>query len=425
MKKTWPLLIGIMIGGTIGWTLGFLNLPFVNMSHEFWIGFMACLAFILFLITLLFIWNKRKLLLSLIGKIQPSSNKKSEFSTYLIISIFLALFIVLGSIISGFIIYKQDKLYKSQTIKFNEQIQEQVELIESIKMNKYMPLISNVLNKIDSELKNNPERKLSDGIISRVIALSNSLKPYRSFEGDSLSDIKLSPERGQLLVALCSMDIDSISFSKIKLETNFSAADLKAVNFKGVDLSYTNLRGADFQDAILSDVNLSGSDLRNTNFWGANLEKSNLSKTKLKRADLRWAIINDANLEGAVLNGAIMNNTQFIKANLSKITFHYADLSGAMLNGATLRGCNFSESILKKTNFSNADLTNVLLRNADFSQVILTDAKLTNSEVDENWFDLINQFQVIGYNEILETYKVIQDTVKEDNRYKYRLKRIK
>jgi uncharacterized protein YjbI with pentapeptide repeats len=111
-----------------------------------------------------------------------------------------------------------------------------------------------------------------------------------------------------------------------------SGANLRKVEWLGVNLASADLSKANLQEAILFKANLAAADLSN-----ANLQHTDLSKTNLSNANLSFSILREANLRSAVLHGANLQG---------------ADLSGADLKGAVLRGANFEGAIL-----SGADLS--------------------------------------------------------------------
>src|SRR5204862_7893161 len=148
----------------------------------------------------------------------------------------------------------------------NKRIREQSELIESCRRSSLVILMNDILDKVDDDLKNNPGGKLSDKTIASIVAAFNyTFIPYRYWEGDSLSEKKLSPEKGQLLLELFIKNIDTSSFNKIKLNAHFSGADLRKGDLRGVDLSGADLKDVDLSDADLSGASLSSADLRGAN----------------------------------------------------------------------------------------------------------------------------------------------------------------
>jgi len=115
----------------------------------------------------------------------------------------------------------QNKLVQQQNIKIehqNKRLDQQTNLQEAERRSSLVFLFSNIMDAIDSELKDSLNKKdtLSKQLIGRIIALSTRLSPYRYLtEGDTLISHPLSPERGQLLVNLVESDLDSNTYKKI------------------------------------------------------------------------------------------------------------------------------------------------------------------------------------------------------------------
>ena len=176
--------------------------------------------------------------------------------------------------------FKHQQLSLSLVQHQHQNIKQQSALLESVNNSSYVLLTGNIFNKIDDELKENPSKALSDETISRIVVLSNALKPYPSLEGDTLSANKLSPGRGLLLSTLAKMKLDSGSFAKIKMLATFAGADLSGVDLRGANLRKADLRGANFKEADLRSVDLRGAAMNEANLWAANLRKANLIGVK-------------------------------------------------------------------------------------------------------------------------------------------------
>lgn len=401
MKGKRNLIIGIILGALVILTFVYFYWLSILNNISFFLGFIACLVLVSLSLILLFIWNKNSLLISLLGKRSKTKESKNAARTHTIIWILVSVFIVLGGLVTSFLIFKQNELLKTQTQNQNKKIAQQSELLESIRTSNLEVLMGNILDEIDDELKNNPKRTLSAETIARIAALSYSFKPYGYSDEDSLTENKFSPERGQLLLALSKLNIDSSSFDEIKSKVTFSGADLsgadlRKVNFRGADLSWANLNEADLREA-----NLNRADLRGAILWGANLRKANLKGTDLKRADLRWADLNGAVLKKADLNGADLTSAKLKKADLRGADLKWADLSGAFLNEANLAGVNLLWTVLRRANLSNANFSETNLRMTNLSEADLSGANLWGANLrkanlrgadlngtDLNWADL-------------------------------------
>lgn len=425
MKVTGNFLIGVILGAVIGWALGFLRLPYIEKNSSFLLGFIACVALILLVLALLFAWKKHSTLLRLIGREPMQQNSKIATRTYAIIWILFAAFIAGSGLLSSFLIQRQSQYFKIQLQKQNNKIQHLSELTESARKSNMVFLVNDIMDKVDNELKNNPGGKLSDKTIAGIIeAFNYSFTPYRYWEGDSLSDKKLSPEKGQLLLALCTKNIDSTSFDKIKRSAHFSGADLRNGDLQGVDLSGADLEDADLSDADLSGATLNGADLRNANFWGAHMNKANLVDADLRRAVLSWVELNEAQLDSANLNGADLTNAQLRKADLRKATFRAAKLDGALLIEANMEDIELIDASLKKANLTRANLTKADVNRANFSEAIMTETELSKIlNVDKDWFTKLNELHITGAKEIEEHYKIVLDKVIDDVS-RYRLEKI-
>ena len=423
MKAIRNLLIGIILGAVIGWFLGFLRLPYIEKIPSFLWGFIACILLVLLVLALLFVLKKHSSLLRLISGEPVQQNSKTATKTYRIIWIFVAAFIMVGGLLSSILIQQQSKFIKSQLQKQNNKIQQQSELMESVRKSNMVILMNDILDKVDDELKNRTDGKLSDKTIASIVAAFNySFTPYSYWERDSLSEKKLSPEKGQLLLALCTKNIDSSSFNKIKLKAHFSGADLREGDLRGVDLSGADLKDADLSGANLSGASLKGADLRKTNLWGAHANKANLVGADLRRSVLRWAEMNEIKLDSANLNGADLTNAQLRKADLRGATFHVAKLNGALLNEANLEGGYIVDASLVKANLTRVNLSKVDANRTNFNEAIMTEIELTNTDVDKDWFEKLNDWQIIGAKEIREKYKVVRYEALH-NEVRYRLEK--
>jgi hypothetical protein len=184
------------------------------------------------------------------------------------------------------------------------QITQQAEILEASKKSSYAPMLRFILDGISDELKQHPDGILSEVLIEKVAAMCYVFQPYYHPPDDPSPNKKLSPERGQLLLLLTTMKIDSATFRLIKAKSSFSYADLRQADLSGSDLSGADLKGAALENANLQGSKLNDADLSFANLWGAKLNHAQLIGTNLKRAELSWADLNDADLRIASLDEA-------------------------------------------------------------------------------------------------------------------------
>ncbi len=414
MKEKRNFLIGIILSGILGWTLGFLRLPSLEKNFSFLLGFIACLTIVSLGLLIMYVWRKKS----------STSNTLQQKSLRSIVTLSL---ILAGGFAGSFLFFQQNKFSKIQEEQQHKKLAEQFELEATTRKSNSLVLMNNLFDKIEEELKSHPKRILSDEMIERIAALNYSFEPYQYFDGEKFSEKRWSPERGQLLLSLAKMKIDSSSFNQIKSKTSFVGADLKNADLANADLSNTNLREANFDQANLAGVNFNQAILEKASLQKVNLSEAKLNETNLKNADLQWAEFQAAELVGAFLNGANLANAKLRKVNLTGADLRWANLSNVFLTDANLINANLLETDLSRANLANANFTKANLittvfNGANLTGANLTDADLLAAKIDKDWLDKLDQWQVIGAKEIQASYKIGEDALPQ---YQYKLIKIK
>lgn len=298
----------------------------------------------------------------------------------------------------------------------NKKINIQNSLIEADRRSSLVFLMSNVLDKVDDEIReqrkelagksieinDNTKYSLSKPLRNRIIALSKTLKPYKLLDGDTLSPKKTSLERGQLFTALMDINLDSITQNSIVEKGDFSYADIGAIDLQGAklrraNLSHVNLKGANLSNANLTSANLTNAylgkvKLDNVNFFNANLSKVKLFDTKLTNSNL-----NSTNLTGAFISevdfaGAKLLYTNFERSGLYDVSFYKAELLGTLFRG----------SVIEFTSFPESSMPNAITR----EKYIANNQKKLNSmtigdlgafyESDRNWGANLSETEWVG-----------------------------
>jgi len=211
---------------------------------------------------------------------------------------------------------EQTKLFEKQ----NEKIDNQIQLAESNRRGALILMMSNIMDKVDEELKDrerqDSSRVLSQQLIGRIAAISQSFRPYRFWQDSILIENPLSPERGQLLLALVNSNLSHNTYEKLYQETTFQEAYLEGVNLINANLYGAKLSGANLMGAHLLKANLIGADLREVNFKMATLSGASLVGANLMNAYLDRAYFGTANLMGANLRGTNLVGNDFSRVNL-------------------------------------------------------------------------------------------------------------
>ena len=333
--------------------------------------------------------------------------------------------LVIGIFVTGAIAYFFIKPYLQKQEQSRQiQITQQAEILEASKKSSYAPMLKFILDRISDEMKQHPDGILSDALIEKVAAMCYVFQPYYHPPDDSLPNKKLSPERGQLLLLLTTMKIDSAIFRRIKSKSSFEYADLRQADLSGSDLRGADLKGAELENANLQESKLNDADLSFANLWGAKLNHAQLIGANLKRAELSWADLSDADLRISTLDEANLVSAQLRKANLHGASCQWVDFSEAFLNGADASGTDLFRTVFRKaqlvqTNFSGSKMTYTVLIEANLNETNFTDADLSNAILsDPNWMSMLDTWKVLGAEDIRVKYKLTESkTFYKDSKF--------
>ncbi len=169
-----------------------------------------------------------------------------------------------------------------------------------------------------------------------------------------------------LLLTSCAVP-PPIPIGKIKelgecIPCNLAKADLKGVDFSGV-----NLDEATFENANCTDMNLTRAYLDHAVFRGANLTNAMLKKADMEKCDFTGADLTNASLAGAKLAHADFTNAIINKTDFSFTDLEQADFSALKLEGANFRGASFKRTRIIGATFTNANLSGADLRGAIYA----------------------------------------------------------
>ena len=257
-----------------------------------------------------------------------------------VVTIFNTLFVSFAGLLGTVLLFNQNKLLSRQNELLHRQnyrLDQQTYLQEAGRRSSLIFLMGNLLDAIDRELKADVGRPgvrdLSPQIIGQIVALSNSLRPYRYLENDSLIDREISPERGQLLLSLVNSEIDNGSLGRIFLAADFSSAELGGALLAGEYLGGVNLREANLSKADLNGANLAGADLNRADLSSAFLVGTLLTKANLSETDLRETIIEQTDFRGASLYGTDLRGVDLTTSDLRGAYLGEARLDSALVPG--------------------------------------------------------------------------------------------
>lgn len=398
----------------LGWVLGYIKVPYIELDDTFWIGIIGCLGIMGFIISLFRIWNVQK-------AINPDETPQSSLNVSMFKSLinykFLVAIIIIGLISACLIAYYHTK-------QLNEELKMTQVALEDFKSNTNVEqqrinisLLLDLIHKLDSKPVNVQDTVEMINMIDRIVSLSSSFKINRVWDIANKVNIDLSEERGLLLLALLKTKMDSIFFNKIKANVSFYGADLRNADLHGLDLSGIDLKYAHLEYANMQGINLNDANLNGANLMGVNLNNATLVGTNLISSKLSWAKVNDADLRFAKLGRADISNSTFLNSNLFNASLIQAVLCNAVLIEANLTKCIMMATILSNANFSKAVFINSYIHSTNLSDAILNDVI-----IQENWILRINENNNIGVNIMLKNYQIVCDSLSIKDSIIYKLK---
>jgi uncharacterized protein YjbI with pentapeptide repeats len=316
-----------------------------------------------------------------------------RINTY-ISKVFIGAFSIAFGFLSTIVLLEQNKKIEIQ----NQRLNQQLYLQEAERRSSLVFLFSNIMDAINNELKEDYAkdniRNLSPQLIGRIISLSHRLEPYQYLDADTLIGMPLSPERGQLLINLVESQLDTLSYKKIWLKTDFSYSDLKGILFEdtvylvGINLERSNLTEATLKGARLNHANLSNALMTNINLERSNISHGNLANALLTEANLANSNLTNINLNSIYANSINLNNTilkngTLNRANIRNSLITNSNLNNIEMNNATIIGCLFSNSVITNSEITDTKLLGLGARNTSFMNTDLQNTKLLFSETNK------------------------------------------
>ncbi len=205
-------------------------------------------------------------------------------------------------------------------IEQNEKINDQTYLIEAQRRATLQFEISEILNRLDEELtESNIERNLSPELKSRIIASTVAMKPYRSYENDTLLPA-YSYEKAQLFIALVQSQIDSTDLSEI-----FRSSDFTRMRLKDVKLGEQSPVVIRIEDLDLSDSYISNVDFYNFDIDFLTMDRSSLESIRLMGSFTDIVVeeseLNDVTFELATFGTDKTSVVQLNNTSMFDVTF--------------------------------------------------------------------------------------------------------
>jgi uncharacterized protein YjbI with pentapeptide repeats len=379
------VLISIFLAAVFGWGLGYIRLPYIEKEYSFGVGVLTALAIISLTTLLTYLVKTKK---------STSSSEYSKKSFWLILTCITTAAVCI-------FLYQKNYIQQNKIETQSNLIVAQSEAIIALEQRNLMALVATVLAAADIELAQSSTRSLSQAAIDRIADLSHSLKPYRQVTKDSIVSRESSKERGQLLLSLTKMNIDSASFAQIKKLATFEYADLRDAHLANMDLSGINLARANLEGATLLGSSLEYANLEEANLKRSQLSSSSLKNAKLKLINLDWANLNQVNISEVRLVGASLKSANLIGADFTGTYISYTNFRGANLIKA-----NFTNTHIDIVDFSQANLTEAILVNLIIKRVNFTNVNFEKTIVNKDWFSNLRKEETVGLEKLKSDYEV-------------------
>ncbi|MBK9106835.1 MAG: pentapeptide repeat-containing protein [Saprospiraceae bacterium] len=402
MKLNLTTVLVLFLTALLGWFLGFIKIPYLQVKYTFYLGFVAGLVLLTLFLIILNSFKNSNQNLSIQNILSGNHNKNKQAFVRNI----WVLFILTGLILlAGYIGYAWNK---SKMRKLDQLETELAELRMQASLDDQknkISLLLELIHTMDSMRVQTKDTFVLQQMTRRLVSLSSTFKVQKQWDSESKSYRELSSMRGMLLLAFLNSGLDSATFQNIKDQLSFSYADLRNADLRG-----QNLQGIDLSYANLEQANLEGAQLDYALFRGANLIATNLNRTTLVEtnfigAKLNWAKVNEAKMNYARLDSADFSNATICKSNLK-----YATYINTMMRYALLQDSDMSNGFFISTDFSHANLSKSNLKDPDFRKANLIGTILSNVIIQDDWFQLLSKESNEGVQEIITNYHVIRDS---------------
>ncbi len=395
----------LVLSALFGWIIGRWNLPALEGKLAWVLLFGVVLSFVVVLVLFRSILRSK----SKVGT--TSTRKRKQFFTAIIL-----LQLALGVGTWAYLANEQATYlenFADELMDGKQQLQfDQAETLAALRNRQNAPLISNLVYRVKQEAEK--DSLLPKETIVALVSLNQTFEPYLLPEGDSLSPLPLSPERGQLLLALTQLSLDSALFVQIKKEVSFAHADLRNQQLMEVDWSHVQLEGANLRGSDLSGACLRSASLVKADLWGVKMPQADLKQANLRRAILAWADVSEAQLAGARLSGANFQNAHLRQSDFSKAIAEWSNFHGSDLRNSNWEKANLKGSEFHRAHLDSANLSATKLVWTDFQEAQLRHTQFEAAAVHQSdWLTgKLKEWRITDPTELQQRYQLIPDTTK-------------
>ncbi|MBG0828267.1 pentapeptide repeat-containing protein [Planomonospora sp. ID67723] len=150
----------------------------------------------------------------------------------------------------------------------------------------------------------------------------------------------------------------------------------RALDFKGVDLSFRRTEAADFEGCRFSDTRLSGTELHRAGFIDGELERCDLSNMVARTSTLHRVRISASRLTGMTWSGCALRDVVFDGCRADLTRFRFSTFKNAVFRDCTMPEADFQNADLRGVRFERCDLTGAQFSNARMEGARFADCTL-------------------------------------------------
>jgi len=358
--------------------------------------------------------QEHRTLASIKNLIDNSSNKKFKRAAWISIltnlifsknSVIVIGSLGIGTAVSIFLAYQANRLVNEQNklVKVqNSIIEQQSHLQEAERRSSYIFLMSNILDNLESDLKT--ESTISETTQSRLIALSSALKPYKYLDKDSLTDYKISIEKGYLFKTLINLNVPSSLINPILSKSDFRYTDLAGIRSTRND--------------TIDEINLSNSYFNESLFTNSIFKKINCFDCKIYNSEIDNIEVHNFNCEDCDINDAVFKKInsnykqphQNIKSselswkekeNIRQPKFNFKNI--------TIRNSKFKDINLKNFDFWFAEIKNTHFCNCNFPSNFFFQSDIDSIFISSDTWEKIKDFDYhFEYNDSMKYIAILR-----------------
>ncbi|WP_235295627.1 pentapeptide repeat-containing protein [Portibacter marinus] len=392
MKLNPIAIIALFLACVIGWSLGSLKIPYLERDSSYLLGLAAGLSLGL----LIFIY-------------QRSDQHKSTIFSILFSSLILCL------VIGITYLWMENRQFRERSYIENEKLQQHNDFIIADLRAKANVILDSTIWRLSEEHRKNGI--VSSESIDQLKVVNRTFAPTEIQYSDQYT-IKTSPERGQMLLLIKALNLDSLSFSRIINTISFEYADLRNADLEGSHLEGINLKNAMLQESNLNHVNLSNAIISDANFEKTTMKGAVLRNTDATNSNFQWANLDSATIVNSTFHKSLMqnstlNHTQILNSNFNRTVLSYAKICNAEIKGGNWDYSFLNKASVKGSNFENTQMVGVNLSETNMEETHFENVNLDFAYVNDlNWFELLADYGVVNHEKIKQTY-AIQDNEKE------------